>query len=268
MHITNLNFGSLQEAWEGINEYMAQEEKLITKRGGGVYGPELISYNNLVKATRAWVDPEFDFGKIFGYTNKKWSSLVNNYVEFNYLEMIRAEINLRRNRSARSYNFAYHFANHHGSGKDCLLALNFMKRLNVDHPIVLFTVRTSEVTRRLIFDFLLVQRIVEYVYGHNDVEIQIYLPSMFIHAESFIMYNNHKSIKKLMKPYMGDLQLYQKRIISKLDEFMNIDVTTIKYKVHLRAAKQLQKDKDGQSISGRQSLKAKDLVLRKPISNE
>lgn len=263
MQLTKLKFGSLQEAWEGINEYMVQQEKTIVEKGGGIYGPELVSYNNMIISKRAWVDPEFDFGKVFGYTKKKWSSLINNYVEFNYLEMIRAEIHLRKN--SRNYNFAYHFANHHGSGKDCLLALVFMKRLNKDIPVVLFTVRTSEVTRRLIFDLLLVQRMVEYVYGHNDVEIHIYLPSMFVAAESFIMYNNHKSIKKLMKPYMNDLQMYQKRVVDKLEEFINVDPSTIKYKVHLRAVRQLQKGADGESISGRQSMKAKDLILRNPI---
>ena len=264
MKVNKFEFGSLQEAWEGLNEYMATKEARILSKGGAIYGPEFVSYDNFVKVDRAWMDPEFDFGRIFGYTNKKWSSLINNYVDFNYLEMIRAEVNLRTNKNARNYNYAYHFANSHGSGKDCLISLNFMKRVGVDHPIILFTVRTSEITKRLAFDLLLVQRIAEYVYGHNDVEINIFLPSMFIAAEGFILYHNHKCVRSLYKG-RKDLGSFEKRINDCLEKFLTVDPKTIKYKVHLRTANQLQKDCNGDAISGRVQLKVKDLILRKPI---
>lgn len=269
MKINRFSFGSLQEAWEGVNEFMATEESKILSKGGGIYGPELVSYDNFIKVTRAWMDPEFDFGKIFGYTSKKWSSLINNYVNFDYLEMIRSEVNLRKVKNSRNYNYAYHFANSHGSGKDCLISLNFMKRVGNNRPIILFTVRTSEITKRLAFDLLLVQRIAEYVYGHNDVEINIFLPSMFIAAEGFILYHNHKCVKTLFKDKnKKQLGLFEKRILDKLDEFLTIDPAKIKYKVHLRTAIQLQKKECGEAISGKASLKVKDLVLRKSINNE
>src|SRR5690349_7251422 len=155
MNFKIMEFGSLQSGWEGINEYLFLECEEIIKRGGGLYGPEFVSFDNYVVMKRAWVDPEFDFGKTLGYAIKKWSSLVNNYADLKYLDLLRAEIAHRTKKRARSYNYSFHFSNHHGSGKDCLISLLFSKRIGVEHPIVVFQVRTSEVTKRLLFDFLL-----------------------------------------------------------------------------------------------------------------
>ena len=35
-------YDTLQEAWEGINEFLFVEEKKILKKWGGRYGPEMV----------------------------------------------------------------------------------------------------------------------------------------------------------------------------------------------------------------------------------
>jgi len=256
------NFKTLQETWEGLNEYLCTSEKEINENGGGSYGPELISYNIFCKIKRGWVDPEFDFGHTLGYTVKKWSALIKNYVNFHYLDLIRDEVRRRKGRNARNYNFSYHFVNAHGSGKDCLISLTFTKRIYEDHPILVFSVRTSEVTKRLIFDLLLVQRIGEYVYGEGaDFEVHFISPSIFISAESFSMYNNHRDIHELLKGQMKSLGKFQTNIVNVLEKFQNIDIASIKYKVNKRSAKQLQRNEDGMPLSGVKSMKAKTLKL-------
>lgn len=268
MNFKILEFGSLQSGWEGINEYLFLECEEIIKRGGGLYGPEFVSFDNYVVMKRAWVDPEFDFGKTLGYAIKKWSSLVNNYADLKYLDLLRAEIAHRTKKRARSYNYSFHFSNHHGSGKDCLISLLFSKRIGVEHPIVVFQVRTSEVTKRLLFDFLLVQRIGEYIYGNNDFEVHLYAPSFYITAESFVMYNNVKKIKKLLKNHndlhkKDEAHKFQQRVLDVYKEYMeHPDPRSIRYKVHRRSAVQIRKGEDGEPMSGVKSMKAKDLSLR------
>lgn len=264
-----LKYKTLQSAWIGVNKYLAQNEKEVceSEAGGGVYGTEYIAYNNMLMIDKAWVDPEFDFGKVLGYNIKKWTTLVKNYVDFNYLDLIKSEVTMRTKKKAKSYNYAYHFANKYGGGKDCLVSLVFSKRVGNDFPTVFFVVRTSEITCRLIFDFLLIQRICEYVFGEGyPVEIEMYLPSMYITAERFSMFADHYGWNKIKKKIDGT-QKFSKRIIETYNLFKTKDVETIKYKVHLRCAQAIQKDENGDSIRNVKSMKAKDLPLLKIIQD-
>lgn len=257
---------TLQEAWEKINEQMVLDAAGIIERNGASYGTQMISYNNIIIASKAWVDPEFDMGKVFGYTNKKWSALVKNYVDFNYLDIIRKEVATRTSKKSRSYNFSFHFSNKHGSGKDCLIALIFSAKLNDERPTVTFMTRVSEVTCRLIFDFVLVQRCIEYVYGHNNVEVVFSCPTMFQTAERFSMYHNHRNVKKMLKKVEKHFK-YQDRVESVLNKMLTTHPDEIKYKVNKRSAKNLQKDEQGNNLSGVKSMKIKDLVFNMDTHN-
>ena len=260
MHINQMVFSNATKAWKGINEFLATQEKQIIANGGGIYGPELISYNNFVIIKNLKTDPEFDFGTFLAYKDKKWSSLVNNYVDFNYLDQIKAEIQLRVKKKARSYNYAYHFNNTHGSGKDCLISLNFTKRLNIEHPILVFEVRTSEVTKRLAFDFLLVQRMSEYIYGtEQKVEMHFIAPSFYLTAEHFLCYNNVRPIKKVMKQVIADDDLgdFQRKILKVLKSYSKIDPMSLQYRSFRRAAQAVQ------GSHGASPMLAKDLSIFK-----
>lgn len=268
MDIKVLDFPTLQAGWEGINEYLFLECKEIVARGGGMYSTEMMSYDNYVRMRKAWVDPDFDFGKVLGYSGMKWSGLVSNYVDLRYLDILRSEVNRRTKKKAQSYNYSFHFSNFHGHGKDCLISLLFTKRINHDYPIIIFQIRTSEVTKRLLWDFLLVQRIGEYVYGHNNFEVHLQAPSFYITAESFVMYNNVKPIAKLLGKHRAangnyPLHRFQQKVKDRFIYYMNhTDPESIKYRVHRRSCVQIQKDENGEPISGVKSLLAKDLTLK------
>ncbi len=264
--ITIKKYQTLQQAWEGLNEYMVLEAPKVIELGGATYGTQIISFENFVKVTRAWVDPEFDFGYIFGYTIRKWTSLINNYVDIPALELMKTQVQARLLKGSKAYNFTTHFTNSHSSGKDCLISLTFSQRVNMDHPVVTFHARVSELTKRTLFDFLLVQRMIEFVYGHHDVEVHYITPSFYLTAEAFSMYNNHRDIKKLFKKYSkanpgAPTIKFQERVLNKLEEFKTVDPSTIKYKVNLRSVNQVQLGEDGRPISGRAPLLAKDLKI-------
>lgn len=263
-----LDFSNSQVAWEGLNEYFLNQQEEIKERGGARYGPQLVSYDVLVEIRKAWVDPNFDFGNIFGYRMQKWTSLVNNYINMNYLDILKAEVLEKIVKKNQSYNLSMKFDNSHGSGKNCLLSLTISKRIGLEHPIFIFNLRSSEITKRLLWDLLLVQRIAEYIYGNKEhISIKLFCGNMYQNTESFIMYNNHKPLKKVLvpigkkpngKPKYDD---WQQRSIEILKQFQNVDPKTIKFKVHLRSVRQLQKCEDGHPISGNRPLLAKDCTI-------
>jgi hypothetical protein len=267
-----LDCNTSQEAWERINEYILLEENKLKSKGAGRDGNASISYDNLIYIRKAWVDPEFDFGRIFGYRIQKWTHLVNNYVDINYLDILKQDIQSRESKRQRIYQVTKHFANSHDNGKDCLISVTFSRRLNSDVPVLVFHTRATEVTKRLLIDFLLIQRMGEYVYGKEKTfSILMYCPMAYLNVEAFTMYHTHKNIRKLLKRFhkteksighwTKSLEPFQKRVIDILEKFSTIDPMKISYKSHRRAAKQLQTDKDGNPLSGDRPMKAGKLQL-------
>lgn len=251
MKVNKFKFSNLTTAWEGLHDYFFNQQKRIEARGGGIYGSELVSFDNLIHIENGKLDRNFNFGRVIGYSYKKWSKLINNYVNFNYLDLVRSEIKDRESKRANSYNYTYHFDNVHGSGKDCLISLTFCRRKGRPNPIVIYNTRASEVTKRLVFDFLLIQRICEYVYGRKQtVEVVCFIPFAFINLECSLMYLADRGLYKcLRKGNGGNYSDYQSRLIEKYDKFLNTPLDKIKYRVHKRAAAQVQRKPDGSPVA-------------------
>lgn len=267
-------FKNLQRAWEGINEFLFLDCDEIEKNQGSYYGTEWISFNNYIIIDKAIVNPNFDFGKKLGYSKAKWSALVKNYVNIHYIDIVKNTINHREGKKAKSYNHTIHFTNKHGSGKDCLISLTLTKRPNIKKPIAVFHIRTSEVTKRLLFDFLLVQRVIEFIYGHNDIEVHFFAPSFYITAESFVMYNNIKPIQELLwsegidlDPDAGgkEIHYFQQKVLDTIRKYMDHpDPQKVMFRVTRRSMLQIRKDKKGEPESGVGSMFARDLKLIEP----
>jgi len=236
------SYGSSQECWEGINEYFMQHETEILQRGGLRTGSQLVSYNHFVDIHRAWLSPDFNFGKLFGYTPTKWKSLVSNYINLDYLDLVKSEILSREMKNSKQYNISFNFSNSHGSGKGCLLSCTFLRRPSGIAPVLLFNLRSSEVVKRLAVDLLLLQRMGEYVYGEKAFGLQLFCGNIYTTAEFSAMYNNHKKIRKIIDT-KSEMLPFQKKVVDTLKHFKHVDPATIKYKVHLRAVKRLQADK-------------------------
>lgn len=271
LKLNQLEFPTLEAAWEGVNEYLANNEEEIRKKGGGTYGTEMVSYDNFLHIFKPYINPMYNFGEILGYRYKKWTKLINNYINMNYLDLVKSEVVSREKNKSGHYNYTFHFDNSHGSGKDCLISLSFCRRKGEKDPYVIYTTRASEVTSRLIFDFLLIQRMIEYVYGVDKAQhcdVLCYIPFMFVNVERYLFYMGYKGKKVLKKNRINNPEgsekysPFQERCIKKYDEFMVIDPDKIKYKVHRRSAVQIQKNpQTGKPISNCPDLFAKDLTL-------
>lgn len=265
--VLRFNFLDLQDTWEGINEFLANNEVEIMKQGyGEKYGTEMIIYNSAIYVDRVRIDPDFNFGLSLGYSNKKWSKLVANYVNLDYLDLVKSEVLAREKNKSSSYNYTVHFDNKHGSGKDCLISLTFQRRVDNPNPIVHYHTRASEATKRMIFDWLLIQRMVEYVYGPDiNVEAILWMPFIYINIEAFLIYLSYKGgpEKILKKDKKGNYSRYQELIFQKWNEFSSKHPDEIKYKVHKRAAEQIWKDPvTGRPLRGAKDLFARDMGLR------
>lgn len=251
-------YNTSQEAWAGINEYLFHNEPEEKKKGGGRDGGICIAYDAMLTIRKAYVDPDFDFGKVLGYSNHKWSHLVNNYVNINYLDIIKSEILRVEAQKKRVYQITKHFNNNHANGKDCLISITFSRRLNSDVPILVFHTRATEVTKRLLFDFLLVQRIGEYIYGQKQSFSMIfYTPMAFLNQESFCMYNLYRKIKFPKAGIYG----WQKSIFSALNRFLTADPKTITYLSHRRMALHIRDNSKAKSMKASQLL----LIANKSI---
>lgn len=257
--VHNLSFSTSQEAWEGINEMFITHHRKLFRKGASYTSGMSASFNVFIKIKKAWVDPDFDFGRMFNYKNQKWTTLVNNYLNLNRLDLLRSKIRYFQSKYNQNYNLSYNFDNSHDNGKGCLLAATFSRRLNDDIPVITMVLRSSEITKRLIFDLLLIQRMGEYVYGKNTTfMINIYAIQMYCNSETIILYHNHKDIKEVIGSKDTD---WTKSVLLTLNKFLEKPTEFRSYKVFLRTAKSLSPKAfaaEGHKVT---NLLAKDLVL-------
>lgn len=257
--IHQLTYSNSMEAWECINEMFITHDPKMFESGASYTSGMSAVFNTFIKIRKAWVDPEFDFGKMFNYREQKWTTLVNNYLNLNKLDLLKSKVRYFQSKYNQNYNISYSFDNTHDNGKGCLLAATFSRRLNEDIPVITIVLRASEITKRLIFDLLLVQRMGEYVYGEDQTfMINIFATQMYCNTETVVMYNTHKSLKKVYKNYPGSNEEWKKNVMETYQKFMDDPKSFSSYKVFLRTAKVLRPDvfKDVYK-----PLKAKDLKL-------
>lgn len=217
-------FDNSMEAWETINE-------LFLKRGRGVIekGNQAYMYDVMMTIENPKVDPDFDLGRNFNYTSAKWSHLVSNYID--KAELMEVVDSIKKN---KLYNIPYRFTNKHDNGKACLLSMVFSKRVGVDKPNISVYMRASEVTKRLICDLLLIQRVGEIVFKGEPFTITMTFNQMFNEDHVLFMYSVHKPI--------GSIKGVKPELIDKFREFILKTPDEVKYKVHRRANRVLRPD--------------------------
>lgn len=230
-------FATSQEAWEKINEYFLIKPESVFDKENSMFNKGVsVLYNVFFTIRKAWVDPEFDFGKMFNYREQKWTILINNYLDLNQLDLLRSKVRYFQTKYNQNYNLSYSFDNTHGNGKGCLLSATFSRRVGDSTPNITINLRSSEITKRLIFDFLLVQRMGEYIYGPDiSFTMSVFATQMYCNTETVLMYNTYKPVIPIIE------ESPNKEWISIAKEAFNKFFTDPKsfssYKVFLRSAK-------------------------------
>lgn len=255
--IINRTFETSQDAYRELNRFFLNYGGKVLPN---IVSGQVVTYDAFVKIEKAWVDPDFDFGNTFGYRKQKWSGLCNNYTDWDDITDLAYRVKEREDKNSKHYNESMRFANNHAHGKNCLLSLTATRRDNQNKPILSFTLRSSEITKRLLMDLLLVQRIGEYLYGKEPFKLNMFVINMYQDPEAFCMLDHVYPIKKMLEYSEDGKSWYQKKIIKILKRFKRANLEDVKYKVHKRVVRQLQRPK-GIPLSGDRPMYAKDLKL-------
>lgn len=257
----NYVFSNPIEAWVNIIKmFINQEPSLFEEGQGAIITGSSYTYGLTMLINDAKFDPEFDFGKIMGYTQGKWSSLLNNYLDLDAMDVLKAQIReFEKNKAVnRNYHIGFNFADSHGNGKGCLVSGVFSRMIYIDKPRLTIIMRASDVVTRLPWDLLLACRIGQYVYGHEEFTIELFIRSAFADDISLMLYNGYESIEPLIKAVENDdrrkkLKKALKRVKEAADEG-----TDPGYQAYTRVYKIFNPEKYGKEVK---SLKAKDCII-------
>lgn len=257
----NLNYKDPVDAWQSIIKlFLNQEESLFKDGQGAVITGSLYTYGMTVFIENATFDPNFDFGKIMGYSQGKWSSLLNNYLDLDAMDVLKAQIReLEKNKAVnRNYHIGFNFADSHGNGKGCLVSGIFSRMIYVEKPRLTIIMRASDVVTRLPWDLLLACRMGQYVYGHEEFSIELVIRSAFADDISIMLYNGFEPIEPLIKNVANDerrkkLKKALKKVRTAADEGQDPG-----YQAYTRVYKIFNPEKYGKEIK---SLLAKDCII-------
>lgn len=229
-------FATSQEAWEKINEYFLIKPQSVFDEGSVFNKGVSVVYNVFFTIRKAWVDPEFDYNRMFAYTPSKWTLLINNYLDLNQLDLLRSKVRYFQTKYNQNYNLSYSFDNTHGNGKGCLLSATFSRRIGDKTPNITVNLRSSEITKRLIFDFLLVQRMGEYIYGPNtSFTMSVFATQMYCNTETVLMYHAYKDVMPFIE--QSPNKEWIKDAKEAFNKFFDKPETFGTYKVFLRSAR-------------------------------
>lgn len=225
----SLHFSNSLEAWETINEaFLKQSNKEIIYQSGQVYITNLA-----FTVDKPYLPEDINFGRYFHYHKAKWVALVKNYLSMEELDEIKEALNQKLGDTPISYQFH----NQHKSGKGCLLSMTIMYSEKKFH--FSFHIRSSEVTKRLIFDLLLFQRIGEYLLEGKPFDFSVFITKAFNTPNVLLMYHVHNNLYELLGRYSGD---WYTKVRKNLKYFLEHGKDDIKYKIEKRVAKVLKKD--------------------------
>lgn len=233
------------EAWEKILEnFLIKEPDWFCEGVGYNLTDSLFTYDLMVEIAEAKFNPDFDFGKMFGYTVTKWTGLITNYLDLDVLDQAKLMIRkLEENKTVnRNYHIGFHFADNHGSGKGCLVGGIFSRKIGVENPEITVILRSSEIVTRLPIDILLFCRMGQYIYGHDNFSLKLVIKAAWANDTTILLYQNRKDIKEFLKENCTD-EVRRKKIRKSLKKLMTSDEAGYKtYGNSFRAFKVLRKD--------------------------
>lgn len=113
------------------------------------------SFNNLIMINsrpKITLDP----GMILGYKKQKWSGLLRTYMDWEQYDYLYKSFHTRFKKSGdHSIPLGYSFKPSHKMNGSCLIGLTFLVDKNKNKVSVNIHTRVAEVTRRMMFDYIL-----------------------------------------------------------------------------------------------------------------
>lgn len=252
-------FDTPVDAWDKlIKMFLVQDPTLFEKGHGSLITNAGYTNDLTLYIANPKFDDDFDFGKMFNYSQTKWTSLVSNYVNLDNLDDIREKIKELEFDKAknRNYNIGFQFADNHGNGKGCLLSGILSRSHYTEKPIISISIRSSEIVTRLPFDLLFFSRLGQYIYGHLDWTLRIDIKQAFADDNVILLYDNREPLVSIFDNDNND-EVRRKDILGRLEEVKSSDSEKYAgYQAYLRAFKVLRPD-----LHTTKTLLAKDLEI-------
>lgn len=225
-----LRFSTSIEAWEKLNE------AFITGDIDGLVCNSKESHllNLSFMIDNPYLPEDLNLGRYFVYYPHKWVHLIANYISMEELAELKDTIQVKE---IVDTPISYHFSNKHKNGKGCLLTMTILYSERKFH--LSFHVRSSEITKRLIFDLLLFQRLGEYLLDGKPFDIGIFMSKAFNDNNVLLMYHVHKDIFDILE---GRDDNRSNNLRDKLTWFLEHTADDVRYKIYKRIAKSLKDD--------------------------
>lgn len=225
-----LRFSTSIEAWEKLNE------AFITGDIDGLVCNSKESHllNLSFMIDNPYLPEDLNLGRYFVYYPHKWVHLIANYISMGELAELKDTIQVKE---IVDTPISYHFSNKHKNGKGCLLTMTILYSERKFH--LAFHVRSSEITKRLIFDLLLFQRLGEYLLEGKPFDIGIFMSKAFNDNNVLLMYHVHKNIFDILE---GRDDSRSNNLRDKLIWFLEHTADDVRYKIYKRVAKSLKRD--------------------------
>lgn len=195
-----------------------------------------------------------------GYTQSKWSSLLNNYLDLDSLDKLKLQIReLEKNKAInRNYHIGFNFADSHGNGKGCLVSGMFSRMIGIDKPRLTIVMRASDVVTRLPWDLLLAIRMGEYVFGHTEFTVELFIRSAFADDTSLMLYNGYEPIEPIIDGIKNEERRKRLKKALKRVKKASEKGDDPKYQAYMRVYKIFSPEKYGKESK---SLLAKDCII-------
>lgn len=229
------------EAWEKINQafVLHNPEDNLEDDDIRTVTQAVYLYNQVIHIENTDEYPEtYNFGEAFNYTKNKWTRLIGNYIDRAALEQFKERIN-KETSSKKFFNIPYFFDNNHLNGKNCLMYMLATKRYGGGPPYLTFNMRASEVTKRLLLDFLLAKRIGDYLFENTKYKVTFSISQMFQDNTVLLMYHKHEDLTPYLKNRKDKRGI---RLYGQLNGLLKGKESDFKYKVHKRVFKVLRPD--------------------------
>lgn len=233
-------FDDAETAWAEINRmFIRQDPELFGEGQGAVITDSVFTYGLSFLIEKAHFNPDFDFGKIMGYSIGKWTSLLNNYVDLDALDRLKLLVReFEKNKAVnRNYHLGFNFADAHGNGKGCLVSGMFSRMIYIEKPRLTIIMRASDVVTRLAWDLLLACRLGEYVYGHSDFTIEVFMRSAFANDISLMLYNGYEDIEKVISEIENEERRKRLKKVLKRVRKASSEGNDPKYQAYMRVYK-------------------------------
>lgn len=252
----DLIYPDSQTAWVELNRYFINNANYIVNYLDGYNGGNTLALPNATFIIdRLKVKSDFDFNKAFNYSISKWTLLISNYVDLEKLRDFKARFDIANKK--KTFNESFHFTNSHGHGKGCLLTLTISKRIRSIRKkgvpynyIVTIHMRSSEITKRLLMDLLLIERIVDFILGKESKNCKTV----------FHVCNLYQDIisATMLEPIIGIegniviVNKWNRNLLKFLRNFTENDIENQNRKVYKRSMKVLQNKTEGEPLLAKQ----------------